>query len=160
MGKFSPVLKKKAEIQEGMAIIEKGNFAFNERKLQGMKNLIGHGFMGHDEAQIVIIIYSAAVVALFLQLQNKLVPFFGGGRICIIIYIHLLIHKCSSIPTFEEAKNLAFLGIASWPTKKQRLSSSSSSTDTVLYKSPSPPPKKWKRVLEEEEFPSPFASIC
>ncbi len=76
MGKFSPVLKKKAEIQEGMAIIKKGNFAFNERKLQGMKNLIGHGFMGHDEAQIVIIIYSAAVVALFLQLQTKLGPFF------------------------------------------------------------------------------------
>jgi hypothetical protein len=131
-----------------MAIIKKGNFAFNERKLQGMKNLIGHGFMGHDEAQIVIIIYSAAVVALFLQLQNKLGPFiFGGGRICIIIYIHLLIHKCSSIPTFEEAKNLAFLGIASWPMKKQRLSSSSSSTDTVPYKSPHPTPKKMKECF-------------
>jgi hypothetical protein len=64
----------------------------------------GHGFIGREEAEIaIIIIIICSHYLLQIQKQNM---GFGRGRISIINFPSsfassiLLIHNCSSIPTF------------------------------------------------------------
>ncbi len=78
---------------------------FRRQKL----SVSGHGFIGREEAETaIIIIIICSHYLLQIQKQNM---GFGRGRISIINFPSsfassiLLIHNCSSIPTFLRSKN-------------------------------------------------------
>jgi len=71
----------------------------------------GHGFLGHEEADIAIIITIIIICCYYLLQIQKQNMGFGRGRISIINFpssfalSFLLIHNCSSIPTFLGSKD-------------------------------------------------------
>jgi hypothetical protein len=71
----------------------------------------GHGFLGHEEADIAIIIIIIIICSYYLLQIQKQNMGFRKGRISIINFPSsfalsiLLIDNCSSIPTFLGSKN-------------------------------------------------------